>query len=104
MRTGNLLKNGDFEDGPYVAPDNPWGLLVPPMDEDDVSPLPGWKIMSYKKVVKYVDAAHFAVPRGARAVELVSGGMYGPSSKSPFATRFSVQEASVVKFHGSHRQ
>ena len=47
--------------------------MVPPMGEDDVSPLPGWKIMSYKKVVNYVDAAHFAVPRGARAVELVAG-------------------------------
>ena len=68
-----MLKNGDFEDGPYVAPDNPWGLLVPPMDEDDVSPLPGWMIMSDTKSVRYVDAAHHAVPRGARAVEMVAG-------------------------------
>lgn len=69
----NMLRNGDFEEGPYIPPESPWGVMVPPMDEDDVSPLPGWKIMSYKKSVKYVDSAHFAVPRGARAVELVSG-------------------------------
>ncbi|PUZ47804.1 hypothetical protein GQ55_7G195400 [Panicum hallii var. hallii] len=70
---GNMLKNGDFEDGPYIAPDNAWGLLVPPMDEDDVSPLPGWMIMSDTKSVKYVDAAHHKVPHGSYAVELVAG-------------------------------
>lgn len=69
----NMLKNGDFEEGPYVFPDTPWGVLVPPMDEDDVSPLPGWTVMSDTKAVKYLDAAHFAVPRGSRAVELVAG-------------------------------
>ena len=68
-----MLNNGDFEDGPYVAPDNPWGLLVPPMDEDDVSPLPGWMIMSDTKSVRYVDAAHHKVPHGSYAVELVAG-------------------------------
>ncbi|KAF8703569.1 hypothetical protein HU200_032383 [Digitaria exilis] len=70
---GNLLKNGDFEDGPYIPPDSPWGLLVPPQDEDDVSPLPGWMIMSDTKSIKYVDAAHHAVPHGSYAVELVAG-------------------------------
>ncbi|CAN6235487.1 unnamed protein product [Urochloa humidicola] len=69
----NMLTNGDFEEGPYIPPDSRSGVMVPPMDEDDVSPLPGWKIMSYRKVVRYVDSAHFAVPGGARAVELVSG-------------------------------
>jgi hypothetical protein len=39
-----------------------------------MSLIPGWKIMAHKNVVKYVDSAHFAVPQGARAVELVSGG------------------------------
>jgi hypothetical protein len=43
------------------------------MEEDDVSPLPGWMIMSYSKVVKYIDSEHFAVPHGSRAVELVAG-------------------------------
>ncbi|PUZ47805.1 hypothetical protein GQ55_7G195500 [Panicum hallii var. hallii] len=70
---GNMLKNGDFEEGPFIFRDTPWGALVPPMEEDKVSPLPGWMVMSDTKVVKYVDAGHHAVPRGARAVELVAG-------------------------------
>ncbi|CAN6276157.1 unnamed protein product [Urochloa humidicola] len=69
----NMLKNGDFEEGPYIFPGTPWGLLVPPMDEDDYSPLSPWMILSSTKSVKYLDAAHYAVPRGAHAVELVSG-------------------------------
>ncbi|KAK8449091.1 hypothetical protein SEVIR_7G159900v4 [Setaria viridis] len=69
----NMLRNGDFEEGPYIFPDVPWGVLVPPMSEDLYSPLPGWMVLSDTKVVKYVDAAHHAVPRGARAVELVAG-------------------------------
>ena len=31
----NMLKNGDFEEGPYIFPGTPWGVLVPPLDEDD---------------------------------------------------------------------
>ncbi|XP_052153561.1 protein DUF642 L-GALACTONO-1,4-LACTONE-RESPONSIVE GENE 2-like isoform X2 [Oryza glaberrima] len=69
----NLLKNGGFEEGPYIFPNTSWGVLVPPMDEDDYSPLSPWTIMGYTKSVKYVDAAHYAVPGGARAVELVAG-------------------------------
>ncbi|KAE8801546.1 hypothetical protein D1007_22870 [Hordeum vulgare] len=69
----NMLINGDFEEGPYVTPGSRWGVLVPPMDEDATSPLPGWAVMSYSKVVKYIDAAHFRVPHGSRAVELVAG-------------------------------
>ncbi|KAJ1271703.1 hypothetical protein BS78_06G146400 [Paspalum vaginatum] len=73
LTKGNMLRNGDFEEGPFIFPDTAWGVLVPPMDEDVVSPLPGWMVMSGTKVVKYVDAAHHAVPHGARAVELVAG-------------------------------
>ena len=62
---GNMLRNEDFEEGPFIFPDTAWDALVPPLDEDDVSPLPGWTVMSDTKVVKYVDAAHHAVPRGA---------------------------------------
>ncbi|PVH35509.1 hypothetical protein PAHAL_7G203600 [Panicum hallii] len=69
----NMLRNGDFEDGPYIFPNTPWGVLVPPIAEDEHSPLPGWLVMSDTKVVKYVDAAHHAVPRGSHAVELVAG-------------------------------
>ncbi|GJN27188.1 hypothetical protein PR202_gb15185 [Eleusine coracana subsp. coracana] len=73
-QSNNLIKNGDFEEGPYISEVYQWGALVPPTNEDgEVTPLPGWKIMSYSKSVKYVGAAGFAVPRGGRAVELVSG-------------------------------
>lgn len=68
-----MLKNGDFEEGPYIFPNTQWGVLVPPMDEDDYSPLSPWMVMSSTKSVKYVDAPHHVVPHGARAVELVSG-------------------------------
>ncbi|KAK3144391.1 hypothetical protein QOZ80_4AG0312400 [Eleusine coracana subsp. coracana] len=72
-QSNNLIKNGDFEEGPYISEVYQWGALVPPTNEDEVTPLPGWKIMSYSKSVKYVDAAHYSVPHGAHAVELVSG-------------------------------
>ncbi|CAB4303248.1 unnamed protein product [Prunus armeniaca] len=68
----NLLKNGDFEEGPYVFPNTSWGVLIPPHIEDDHSPLPGWIIESLK-AVKYIDSNHFAVPEGQRAIELVAG-------------------------------
>lgn len=68
----NLVKNGDFEEGPYIFPNSSWGVLVPPHVEDDHSPLPGWIIESLK-AVKYIDSDHFAVPEGRRAVELVAG-------------------------------
>ncbi|CAM0904032.1 unnamed protein product [Alopecurus aequalis] len=70
---GNMLKNGDFEEGPYIFPGTPWGVLVPPILEDVHSPLPGWMVMSDTKSVKYVDSPHHKVPQGARAVELVAG-------------------------------
>nr|CAD1823926.1 unnamed protein product [Ananas comosus var. bracteatus] len=69
----NLLKNGDMEEGPYIFPNTTWGVLIPPNIEDEHSPLPGWKVESLK-AVKYVDAAHYAVPRGLRAAQLVGGG------------------------------
>lgn len=71
----NMLQNGDFEEGPYMFPGVPWGGAgaVPPVDEDDYSPLPPWMVLSATKSVKYLDAAHHAVPRGAHAVELLSG-------------------------------
>ncbi|XP_078428859.1 BIIDXI-like protein At5g11420 [Wolffia australiana] len=68
----NLLVNGDFEEGPYIFKNAAWGVLVPPNIEDDHCPLPGWMVESLK-AVKYVDNAHFSVPRGGRAVELVAG-------------------------------
>ncbi|XP_050382170.1 uncharacterized protein LOC126799093 [Argentina anserina] len=68
----NLLKNGNFEEGPYVFHNTSWGVLIPPHMEDDHSPLPGWIIESLK-AVKYIDSKQFAVPEGRRAIELVAG-------------------------------
>ncbi|XP_016444177.1 BIIDXI-like protein At5g11420 [Nicotiana tabacum] len=68
----NLLKNGDFEEGPYIFPNTSWGVLVPPNIEDDHSPLPAWMVESLK-AVKYLDSDHFSVPQGKRAIELVAG-------------------------------
>ncbi|XP_061376443.1 BIIDXI-like protein At5g11420 isoform X1 [Gastrolobium bilobum] len=68
----NLLKNGGFEEGPYVFPNTTWGVLIPPNIEDDHSPLPGWMVESLK-AVRYIDSEHFSVPEGTRAVELVAG-------------------------------
>lgn len=67
-----MLKNGNFEEGPYIFPNSSWGVLIPPTIEDDHSPLPGWMIESLK-AVKYIDSDHFRVPQGKRAVELVAG-------------------------------
>ncbi|XP_021643066.2 protein DUF642 L-GALACTONO-1,4-LACTONE-RESPONSIVE GENE 2 [Hevea brasiliensis] len=68
----NILKNGGFEEGPYVFPNTSWGVLIPPNIEDDHSPLPGWMVESLK-AVKYIDSDHFSVPQGRRAIELVAG-------------------------------
>ncbi|KAJ6856452.1 hypothetical protein NC651_038165 [Populus alba x Populus x berolinensis] len=68
----NILKNGGFEEGPYVFPNTTWGVLIPPNIEDKHSPLPGWMVESLK-AVKYIDVEHFSVPQGRRAVELVAG-------------------------------
>ncbi|KAJ1688192.1 hypothetical protein LUZ63_019582 [Rhynchospora breviuscula] len=68
----NLLKNGDFEEGPYLFPNTSWGVLIPPMIEDTHSPLPAWMVESLK-AVKYIDSDHYRVPKGKRAVELVAG-------------------------------
>ncbi|KAL6584748.1 hypothetical protein OROMI_004037 [Orobanche minor] len=69
---GNMLKNGNFEEGPYIFPKTSCGVLIPPNIEDHQSPLPGWIIESLK-AVKYIDSNHFRVPEGKRAIELVAG-------------------------------
>uniref|UniRef100_A0A803MJU2 DUF642 domain-containing protein n=1 Tax=Chenopodium quinoa TaxID=63459 RepID=A0A803MJU2_CHEQI len=68
----NLMKNGNFEEGPYIFRNTTWGTLIPPNIEDAHSPLPGWMVESLK-AVKYVDSNHFFVPSGRRAIELVAG-------------------------------
>ncbi|PON38847.1 Galactose-binding domain-like [Parasponia andersonii] len=69
---GNLMKNGDFENGPHVFKNFSTGILLPPKIQDLISPLPGWIIESLKPV-KYIDRKHFSVPSGLAAVELVAG-------------------------------
>ncbi|CAN1787728.1 Protein DUF642 L-GALACTONO-1,4-LACTONE-RESPONSIVE GENE 2 [Linum perenne] len=69
----NLVRNGGFEEGPrrpLLNGSN--GILLPPKQQDIVSPLPGWIIESLK-AVKYIDAKHYNVPFGKSAVELVAG-------------------------------
>ncbi|XP_057861439.2 protein DUF642 L-GALACTONO-1,4-LACTONE-RESPONSIVE GENE 2 [Cryptomeria japonica] len=69
---GNLIKNGGFEEGPLVFRNSSFGVLLPPNVDDRNSALPGWMIDSLKSV-KYIDALHYAVPHGRRAVELLAG-------------------------------
>lgn len=65
--------NGNFEEGPLIFRNSLSGVLVPPTTDDDTnSPLPGWKVESLK-AVKYIDAFHYSIPRGRRAVELLTG-------------------------------
>ncbi|XP_010241207.1 PREDICTED: uncharacterized protein LOC104585883 [Nelumbo nucifera] len=68
----NLVRNGGFEEGPHLLKNSTNGVLLPPKQEDATSPLPGWIIESLK-AVKFIDSAHFNVPYGSAAVELVAG-------------------------------
>ena len=68
---GDLVTNGNFEDGPRYFLNGTNGILLPPSIFDH-SPLPGWTIES-RKPSKYIDSAHFSVPQGRGAVELFSG-------------------------------
>ncbi|KAL6638093.1 hypothetical protein ACP70R_025665 [Stipagrostis hirtigluma subsp. patula] len=68
----NLIKNDGFETGPQVFKNSTVGVLLPPKQKDTTSPLPGWIIESLK-AVRFIDAAHFSVPAGQYAVELVAG-------------------------------
>ncbi|XP_074312617.1 BIIDXI-like protein At5g11420 [Silene latifolia] len=69
---GNLIKNGDFGQGPYVFHDSVTGVLIPSNVADKNSPLPAWMIESLK-AVKYIDSLHFFVPEGKKAIELIGG-------------------------------
>ncbi|XP_038877149.1 uncharacterized protein LOC120069455 [Benincasa hispida] len=69
---GNLLLNGNFEVGPHVIKSFNNGILLPPLQADHISPLPGWIIESLKPI-KYIDRGHFFVPSGNAAIELVAG-------------------------------
>ncbi|KAL2329331.1 hypothetical protein Fmac_022758 [Flemingia macrophylla] len=68
----NLVKNPGFEEGPFPIFNSTNGVLLPPKQEDRVSPLPGWMIESLK-AVKFIDSKHFNVPFGQGAIELIAG-------------------------------
>lgn len=68
---GDLVTNGNFEAGPHDFLNGTNGILLPPSVFNQ-SPLPGWTIES-RKPSKYIDSAHFSVPQGRGAVELLSG-------------------------------
>jgi len=70
-RAVDLVANGNFEDGPHDFLNGSNGILLPPSSLGH-SPLPGWTI-TYIKPSKYIDSAHFSVPEGRKAVELLSG-------------------------------
>lgn len=72
MIADNLVKNGGFEEGPFPIFNSSNGVLLPPKQEDLVSPLPGWMIESLK-AVKFIDSEHFNVPFGHGAIELIAG-------------------------------
>jgi hypothetical protein len=72
LHADNLMKNPGFEIGPQVLKNSSVGVLLPPKQKDTTSPLPGWIIESLK-AVRFIDAAHFSVPAGQFAVELVAG-------------------------------
>jgi hypothetical protein len=68
----NLVKNPGFEEGPFPIFNTTNGVLLPPKQQDLVSPLPGWIIESLK-AIKFIDSKNFQVPFGNGAVELVAG-------------------------------
>ncbi|KAI3913435.1 hypothetical protein MKW98_003914 [Papaver atlanticum] len=70
--SGNVVKNGGFESGPHFFKDYSTGVLIPPKQQDNVSPLPGWIVESLK-AVRYIDSNNSKVPFGLAAVELVAG-------------------------------
>ncbi|KAI3884197.1 hypothetical protein MKW92_034507 [Papaver armeniacum] len=70
--SGNVVKNGGFECGPHFFKDYSTGVLIPPQQEDKVSPLPGWIVESLK-AVRYIDSKNSKVPYGLAAIELVAG-------------------------------
>ncbi|KAJ4780851.1 hypothetical protein LUZ62_065108 [Rhynchospora pubera] len=68
----NEVLNGDFEEGPWMFPNTSLGVLLPTNLDEETSALPGWTVES-NRAVRFIDLAHYLVPQGKRAVELLSG-------------------------------
>lgn len=77
--------NSGFEVGPAFIENSSQGVLLEAdssyPDSSVQSPLQYWTILG---IVKYIDSKHYAVPRGGRAVELVSGNPSGIVSSVGF--------------------
>lgn len=71
-KSKNVVINGDFEEGPWIFPNESLGVLLPTNLDQDITSLPGW-IVESNRAVRFVDSLHFTVPQGKRAVELLSG-------------------------------
>ncbi|XP_057982107.1 protein DUF642 L-GALACTONO-1,4-LACTONE-RESPONSIVE GENE 2-like [Malania oleifera] len=73
---GSIVKNGEFEIGPCMINNRSLnGILIPPKQQDQISPLPGWIVESIKPV-RYISAAasnNFSIPNKRAAIELVAG-------------------------------
>jgi len=80
----NLVKNGDFELGPWILRYSSLGVMISPSPYEDSLPVPGWEVES-GKAVRYIDSDHFWVPEGKRAIQLLSG-----SDGSIFQTIYTV--------------
>ncbi|KAJ0971831.1 hypothetical protein J5N97_019790 [Dioscorea zingiberensis] len=68
----NAVINGDFEEGPWMFPNETLGVLLPTNLDEEISSLPGW-IVESNRAVRYIDSYHYDVPQGKRAIELLSG-------------------------------
>ncbi|KAM0946121.1 putative Galactose-binding-like domain superfamily [Dioscorea sansibarensis] len=68
----NAVINGDFEEGPWMFPNETLGVLLPTNLDEETSSLPGW-IVESNRAVRYIDSYHYDVPQGKRAIELLSG-------------------------------
>lgn len=55
-----------------MFPNTSLGILLPTNLDEETSPLPGWTVES-NRAVRFIDSAHYSVPQGKRAVELLSG-------------------------------
>lgn len=71
---GNFLPNQGFELGPQFLADSTKGILLDRAVSPLQSPLAQWSILG---TVKYVDSAHYFVPQGNAAVEIVAGNSSG---------------------------
>ncbi|KAI3905168.1 hypothetical protein MKX01_017414 [Papaver californicum] len=72
---GNMVKNGDFENGPHVFENFPTEVLVPPKQQDLISPLPGCIIESLKSV-KYIDAKHLIESAVVQVLRTIANKFY----------------------------